>query len=136
MVNEGGPDNAIAISRLPAGSDTWQPASVMMDVPDINDHKPNVISDGKRLYFLTTHAIHGWRGAAGVMATSDDNGATWTRPKIIIERPSDPVLERNFRFGCTFLDRDGKTIWAAMELERPGSFLPGLVRIGFCSRSY
>lgn len=115
MVREGGPDNAIAISRLPAGSDTWQPASVMMDVPDINDHKPNVISDGKRLYFLTTHPTYGWRGAAGVMATSDDNGATWTRPKIIIQRPNDPVLERNLRFGCTFLDRDGKTIWSAME---------------------
>ena len=119
MVNEGFPDNAIAVSRLPAGSDTWQPASVMMDVPDINHHKPSITSDGQRLYFLATHAIHGWKGAAGVLSTSDDNGATWTKPKTFVQRPSerDPVLANNLRFGCTFLDRDGKTIWAAMEYE-------------------
>ncbi len=92
MVAEGFPDNANAVSRLPAGSDTWQPASVLLDVPDINDHKPNIISDGKRLYYLTTHALHGWKGAAGVLSMSDDNGATWTRPKTFIQRPSDPVL--------------------------------------------
>lgn len=107
-VSEEGFELAIAASRLPAGSDRWQPASPFMDVPDVNDHAPALLCDGKRLYHFSNQGLSGWLDAAVVMRTSDDSGATWGKPRIIIPRGRDPVnrASSNMPVGA-FIARDG-----------------------------
>ena len=119
MVNEGFPDNAIAVSRLPAGNDTWQPASVMMDVPDINDHKPSIISDGQRLSFLlpTRFTVGKVRLVSCRRPTTTGLRGPSRRPSSNVRAKEIPCWRTTCRFGCAFLDRDGKTIWAALEYE-------------------
>jgi len=46
-VREPGRELAQAASRLRAGSDRWDPASLFFDVPDVNDHAPVLLGDGK-----------------------------------------------------------------------------------------
>src|SRR5262249_52758254 len=49
-VTEPGREMVQAASRLRAGSDKWEPASLFFSIPDVNCHAPVLMSDGKRLY--------------------------------------------------------------------------------------
>src|SRR4029078_12052307 len=74
-VSEAGRECSQAVSRLRAASDTWEPASVFLHVPDCNTHAPVLLSDGKRLYHFFTQSFAGWGDAADCTRTSHDNGA-------------------------------------------------------------
>ena len=74
--SESGRELALAASRLRAGSDRWQPASLFFDVPDVNDHAPVLMCDGKRIYHFSNQALRSWNDASLVMRVSDDSGAT------------------------------------------------------------
>jgi formylglycine-generating enzyme required for sulfatase activity len=87
----GEPDRQLAqaASRLRAGSDTWEPASLFFAVPDVNCHAPVLLRDGKRIYHFCTQSLHGWDYSSNMMRYSDDSGATWSKPQIILPR-TDP----------------------------------------------
>ncbi len=106
--SESGRELAVAASRLPAAGDAWQPASSFLDVPDVNDHAPALLCDGKRIYHFSNQALSGWVDAAVVMTTSDDSGATWSRPRIIIPRGRSEINPANRNMPvCAFIARDG-----------------------------
>jgi len=89
-VTEPGREMAQAITRLRAGSDQWDAPTLFFDVPDINDHAPVLFSDGKRIYHFCTQSLFGWDNASNIVRWSDDNGVTWSKPRIILTR-DDPM---------------------------------------------
>jgi formylglycine-generating enzyme required for sulfatase activity len=108
-VSESGREMTQGCSRLRAGSDRWEPASPFFDVPDVNDHAPVLFSDGKRLYHFGTQSLVGWDNASNFLRTSDDNGATWSAPRIILSRDDPKALSQP----CTcVLTRDGTLLLA------------------------
>jgi hypothetical protein len=108
-VTEAGRELAQAGSRLRAGSDQWEPASSFFDVPDMNDHAPVLFCDGKRLFHFCTQSLRGWDDASVILRTSDDSGASWSRPRIILSR-DDPM---HMSQPCSaFLGKDGVLVLA------------------------
>ena len=59
-VRESGREMVQAASRLRAGSDKWEPASLFFSVPDVNCHAPVLLCDGKRIYHFANQAQTGW----------------------------------------------------------------------------
>jgi formylglycine-generating enzyme required for sulfatase activity len=106
---EEGRECAQAASRLRAGSDKWEPASFFFGTPDCNTHAPVLLSDGKRLYHFFTQSLAGWDDAADCMRTSDDSGATWSKPRIILRR-EDPL--RMSQPCSAFVAKNGKRVLA------------------------
>ena len=84
-IEEWGREHAIAASRLRQGRDAWDEADLFWDVPDRNDHTPTIWSDHKgTLFHFNGMAVEGgWHDLAMLFRKSDDNGATWTKPRII-----------------------------------------------------
>lgn len=109
--SESGRELAQAASRLPAGSDTWQPASLFFDVPDVNDHAPVLLCHGKRIYHFASQSLRGWDETTNVMRTSDDNGATWSQPNIIFRREG----PHNLSQACSAFATDDGTIYLAVD---------------------
>jgi formylglycine-generating enzyme len=108
-VQESGRECGQAASRLRAGTDKWEPASFFFGVPDVNTHAPVLLSDGKRLFHFFTQSLAGWDDAAECMRVSDDSGATWSRPRIILSR-EDPLRMSQ---PCTaFVAADGRLVLA------------------------
>lgn len=108
-VSEEGRELCQASSRLRAGSDRWEPAQLFFDVPDVNDHAPVLTCDGKRVYHFFTQSLKGWDDASDCVRTSDDSGATWSKPRIIVSR-DDP---RRMSQPCSaFAAKDGTIVLA------------------------
>jgi formylglycine-generating enzyme len=93
-VTESGRELLQAATRLPAGSDRWQPASLFFDVPDMNDHAPVLFCDGKRIFHFCTQSLRGWDHATNILRHSDDNGVTWSKPTIILDRDHPQALSQ------------------------------------------
>jgi formylglycine-generating enzyme len=111
-VQEEGRELAQAASRLRAGSDRWEPASSFFDVPDVNDHAPVLLRDGQRIYHFCTQSLRAWDDASEIMRISEDNGATWSPPQIILSRDdpdhlSQPCSAVATRGGVLLLACDG-----------------------------
>ncbi len=85
-VEEPGRELAVAISRLPYGSDEWQAASSFWDVPDRNDHCPMLWFDGKKTlyHFNGLSAAATWGPLAITMRSSTDNGVSWSKARMIV----------------------------------------------------
>jgi sulfatase modifying factor 1 len=77
---------AQAASRLRAGSDTWESASFFFGVPDVNTHAPVLLRAGERIYHFCTQSLQGWDHASNIVRWSDDSGATWSQPRIMLPR--------------------------------------------------
>ena len=84
-IKEWGREHAIAASRLRDGYANWDDADLFWDVPDRNDHTSTIWSDGSgTLYHFNGLAVEGgWQELALLVRESRDNGATWTKPRII-----------------------------------------------------
>ena len=84
-VTETGRELALAASRLRYGHTSWDDASPFYDMPDRNDHAPCLGFDGdKTIYcFDGLSAAATWGSLALTLQTSTNNGATWSRPRII-----------------------------------------------------
>jgi len=82
---EQGRELAIVGARLRRGSDEWEPAAPFWDAPDRNDHASALLWDGRKTLYhfngLCTDAT--WGKLALIMRTSTDNGATWSRARLI-----------------------------------------------------
>ena len=85
---ENGRDMVVLASRLRAGSDQWEEASLFFKVPDRNMTGLALLNDGQgTLYHLNgVEAAGDWQNWMMVMRTSRDNGATWSAPRIIAPR--------------------------------------------------
>jgi len=106
--DEPGRELAIVASRLRKGSKQWEPAAPFWDGPDRNDHGSALLWDRKEtMYFingLSTDAT--WGKLALVMRTSKDNGATWSKARLI-----DPEHRmRNQVIAGTFITKEGYII--------------------------
>jgi len=108
-VSESGPECAQAATRLRADTGQWDPPSFFFGTPDCNTHAPVLFCDGKRLYHFCTQSLKGWDDAAECMRTSDDNGATWSRPRIILTREHPLTMSQP----CSaFVAKNGKLVLA------------------------
>jgi formylglycine-generating enzyme required for sulfatase activity len=85
-VGERGRELTQAVSRLRAGADRWEPAELFLEVADVNCHAPVLLRHGRRVYHFAGQGMTGWDESAIVMRTSDDSGATWTKPRVIWSR--------------------------------------------------
>jgi len=83
---EPGRELDIVASRLPYGADQWQPASPFWGAPDRNDHASALWVDekGTIYHFNGLSAAATWGSLATIMRTSTDNGATWSRARLIM----------------------------------------------------
>jgi formylglycine-generating enzyme required for sulfatase activity len=84
-VTEQGREMVIAASRLRYGRDEWDDPDVFFHVADRNLTGGALWWDGRRTlyHFNGVGAGDHWRSLMLVLRTSNDNGATWTTPRII-----------------------------------------------------
>lgn len=85
-ISEFGREMAIWSSRLRCGASQWDEAELFCKVPDRNMTGSSLYCDPDtgRLYFLNgVEAGSWWRNLALMLRTSDDCGATWSRPAIV-----------------------------------------------------
>lgn len=108
-VQEEGRECAQAAARLRVGATQFDPPAFFFGTPHCNTHAPVLLSDGKRLYHFFTQSLAGWDDAAEGMRTSDDSGATWSKPRIILTRED----ARRMSQPCSaFVAKDGKLVLA------------------------
>ncbi|MHC4573755.1 MAG: SUMF1/EgtB/PvdO family nonheme iron enzyme [Planctomycetota bacterium] len=113
-IEEKGRELSIAASRLRYGRQEWEPASVFWDGPDRNDHTTAFWNDGKGTiyHFNGLDASYGYGSLAMLLRKSKDNGATWSKPRLIFpdHSPSRGVVESVFRTadGGIILPSDGR----------------------------
>jgi formylglycine-generating enzyme len=108
--SERGREMTIAASRLRAGKQRWEPAAEFFKAPDRNMTGSALLNDGKgTLYhFNGLEAGGGWANLTLVMRTSADNGASWSKPRLI--QPDHQP--RNQVISGTLLTREGFLIQA------------------------
>jgi hypothetical protein len=142
MVGESSRAMSMAVSRLRAGADAWDPVACFLDVPDMMDGAaagPALIADDKRVYFFTAQATRGWAANSTIMSVSDDNGATWSKPRFISSReqrdqmPSMGFLAKDGLLALAmegshslFVSRDRGESWALLGSGKPED--------GFCPK--
>lgn len=80
-----GREMVILASRLRAGKNEWDPASLFFKAPDRNMTGSSLFHDGKgRILFLNGMEVAGtWEKLALAMRESTDNGANWSVPRLI-----------------------------------------------------
>ena len=100
---------AQAASRLRVGADRWEPASFFFGVPDVNTHAPVLLRDGARIYHFCTQSLAGWDYATDIVRWSDNSGATWSKPRIMVARTAADALSQP----CSaFVAKDGTIVVA------------------------
>jgi formylglycine-generating enzyme required for sulfatase activity len=84
--DEPGRELGIVASRLPYGAKQWQEASAFWDAPDRNDHASALWFDeqGTLYHFNGLAAAATWGSLATIVRTSDDNGVTWSKARLIM----------------------------------------------------
>lgn len=104
-VTERGREIAMAASRLPYGSDEWTLASPFFEAPDRNDHGTALLYDGDRTiyHFSGISSAATWGPLAISMRKSIDNGATWSRGRIVVPEHQ----RRNQVIASPFITREG-----------------------------
>lgn len=82
---ENGRGMVVLASRLRAGQTQWDEASLFFKVPDRNMTGAALLNDGEgTLYHINgVEASGDWQNLIMVQRTSTNNGATWSRPRII-----------------------------------------------------
>ncbi len=83
--HENGREMTVLASRLRAGAQKWDAASLFFKVPDRNMTGSALMNDGKgMLYHINgVEAAGDWQNLMMVQRTSRDNGKTWSSPQII-----------------------------------------------------
>jgi hypothetical protein len=142
-VAEKGRELAQAASRLRWQAESWEPAAPFWDVPDRNDHAPAMWFDGKdAIYHFTGMSFAGGHSlTAVVMRSSKDNGATWSRARIILpdyasgRMPSEPVFRMNDGAIALAVDHsgpwgNGSDLWIShdegLTWSNPGGHISGI----------
>lgn len=126
---ENGREMVVLGSRMRKGRDEWDPASLFFKVPDRNMTGSALLNDGngKLYHFNGVEASGDWQNLAVAMRTSTDNGATWSRPRLIAPEHA----RRHQIIAGTLLTREGWIVQAcdagpgshdgaAVEISRDG----------------
>jgi Neuraminidase (sialidase) len=119
-------------SRLRRGSSEWEPASPFWDGSDVNDHAPKLWWDGERTIF---HFARGF--AENIVRTSTDNGATWSKARIVLPhgefgngvvqiRGGTILVSHDMPFASLIASHDHGAIWMSVDATRgPSNFRSG-----------
>lgn len=112
---ENGRGMVVLASRLRAGSDEWEEASLFFKVPDRNMTGLALFNDGAgNLYHINgVEAAGDWQNLIMVQRTSTDNGQTWSAPKIIAPEHT----KRHQVIAGTILTREGWFIKPVMQVR-------------------
>ena len=83
-VTEPGRELVVAASRLRYGREEWDAAAFFWGAPDRNNHAPALWFDGTNtLYHFNGLSVAAtWGSLAGILRTSVDNGASWSKARI------------------------------------------------------
>jgi len=102
---EPGRELGIVASRLPYGRKEWQVASDFWDAPDRNDHASALWVDeqGTIYHFNGLSAAATWGSLATILRTSTDNGATWSKARLIMPEHG----QRHMPVETVFRTREG-----------------------------
>jgi hypothetical protein len=104
---------SVAASRLRYGRGQWDEPGVFWDAPDRNDHAHALWNDGSgTIYHFNGLGVR-HRNLAVVLRKSTDNGAAWSKPRLILPEHGGAykyVVESVFRAhdGTIFLPFDGR----------------------------
>ncbi|TFG49362.1 MAG: hypothetical protein E4H40_03130, partial [Candidatus Brocadiia bacterium] len=119
--DEHGRELAQAASRLRVGQEEWEEASLFSWAPDRNNHSPGLwFDDDHTLYHFSAISAGRTRGESALaMRTSVDNGATWSRLRLIVPEfaegrmPSEPVIRMSDGTIVVGVDgrRKGTELW-------------------------
>jgi formylglycine-generating enzyme required for sulfatase activity len=96
---EMGRELGVAVSRLRFGQEQWEPASPFWDAPDRNDHTHTLWYDGRGNIFHFNGLAIKYRRLALLLRKSADNGATWSRTRIILPHNDKRPNKRSGRPG-------------------------------------
>jgi len=104
-ISERGREMTILASRLRAGNDEWDLPSEFFKAPDRNMTGSSLFHDGNGViyHFNGLEASGNWANLALVMRTSNDNGITWSNPRLI--NPEHQL--RNQVISGTFRTKEG-----------------------------
>jgi len=84
---EQGTELTVLASRLRADRDGWDPSSEYFKAPNRNMHGSSLLHDGKGIIHhfngMAPDGGKGWSKLALLMRSSQDNGVTWTPPRVI-----------------------------------------------------
>jgi hypothetical protein len=104
-------------ARLRYGSEEWDLPELFFDFKDLNDQSGLLWRDGNKIWFFG-----GGRGVQSLpfrIATSEDNGATWTLSLPQLDNPAENFTAQPI----TSAFRDGNSIFFAMDGDKSQSFL-------------
>ena len=109
-VTERGRELTVAASRLRFGESEWDPAEPFWGAPDRNNHATCLWcnENGRIYHFNGLSAAATWGPLALVMRHSDDNGATWSKPRFI----SPEHRLRHMPIASVFRRQDGSILLA------------------------
>jgi len=109
-VTERGRELTVAASRLRYGQAEWDPAEPFWGPPDRNNHATSLWcnEDGRIYHFNGLSAAATWGPLALVLRYSDDNGATWSKPRFI----SPEHQLRHMPIASVFRRQDGSILLA------------------------
>lgn len=109
-VTERGRELTVAASRLRFGESVWEMASPFWGPPDRNNHATSLWcnEDGRIYHFNGLSAAATWGPLALVLRHSDDNGATWSKPRLI----SPEHRLRHMPISSVFRRLDGSILFA------------------------
>jgi len=131
-VDEGGSELCNVASRLRHGSSEWEPASPFWDGADVNDHGPKIWWDGQSTLY---HHVRG--RDENLIRTSTDNGATWSKPTIVmpvgefgnqvIRLADETLVITNDARQCSLVfSKDSGKTWDWNDTQKqPSDFRPG-----------
>ena len=109
-MTERGRELTVAASRLRYGETEWEPAEPFWGAPDRNNHATSLWRDenGRLYHFNGISAAATWGPLALIMRYSDDNGATWSKPRFI----SPEHRLRHMPIASVFRRQDGSILLA------------------------
>ena len=109
-VTERGRELTVAASRLRLGEPEWEIAEPFWGPPDRNNHATSLWcnEDGRIYHFNGLSAAATWGPLALVLRHSDDNGATWSKPRFI----SPEHRLRHMPIASVFRRQDGSILFA------------------------
>ena len=109
-VTERGRELTVAASRLRLGESEWDVAEPFWGPPDRNNHATSLWcnEDGRIYHFNGLSAAATWGPLALVLRHSDDNGATWSKPRLI----SPEHRLRHMPIASVFRRQDGSILFA------------------------
>lgn len=108
--DEAGREMTILGSRMRAGSKDWEQPSEFFKVPDRNMTGSALFhdDDGTLMHFNGIEAAGSWENLIVSMRTSTDNGASWSKPRLITQNHE----MRNQVIAGTFKTREGWLVQA------------------------